>query len=139
MAMTRRRCRHRTTGRRQGIAAVELAVCLPVLIFTFLAALQAADMIFLKQTLQVASYEAARTAIRHNATNDQALASGTVILTSRDVASFTITTSPTDLGSARRGDLVSVTVQALTDTNTVLPNWFSSTPDITVTTKMVKE
>ena len=94
---------------------IELAVCLPTLVFTFLAAIQAADMIFLKQTLQVASYEAARAAIKRDATNDQALTSGQQILTNRNVGSFTITFLPTDIGSAGRGELVSVTVQAPAD------------------------
>ncbi|MBW3671380.1 MAG: pilus assembly protein, partial [Acidobacteria bacterium] len=47
---------------------VELAVCLPTLIFVMLMAMEAADVIFLKQTLHIAAYEAARTAIKPGAT-----------------------------------------------------------------------
>ena len=96
-------------------------------------------MIFLKQTLQVASYEAARTAINATRRTTRHSLPGQQILTSRNVESFTITFLPADVSSARRGDLVSVTVEAPTDTNTVLPNWLSSARDMTVTTKMVKE
>ena len=137
--MNHSRRRNRAKGCRQGTVTIELAVCLPTLVFTFLAAIQAADMIFLKQTLKVASYEAARAAIKRNATNDQALTSGQQILANRNVGSSTITFSPTDIGSAGRGELVSVTVQAPATVNTVLPNWLCLNQDMTVTTKMVKE
>ena len=125
--------------RRRGSLTVELAVCLPTLLFTLLAALQAADILFLKQTLKIASYEAARAAIKRNATNDLALASGQEVLTYRKVASSTITFLPQDISDAERGELVSVTVKAPADANTVLPDWLHSIQDMTVTTKMVKE
>ena len=128
-----------TISRRKGVATVELAVCLPILMLILLAALQAADLIFLKQTVQVASYEAARAAIKRRGTNAQAYASAQEILTDRMVEGFTITFVPSDISTADRGEPVSVTVAASSDANTVLPNWLPLGQDLTVTTKMVKE
>ena len=137
--MIHRRRTKSPVSRRKATATVELAVCLPTLVFTLLAAMQAADMIFLKQTVQVASYEAARAAIKRNATNDQAIISGQEILTNRKVAGFAITFDPNDVRDAERGELVSVTVAVPADINTVLPDWFPLGQDLTVTTRMVKE
>lgn len=129
----------RPASRRKGTATVELAVCLPTLFFTFMAAVQAADVIFLKQTLQVASYEAARSAIKRSATSDLARASGKQILTSRKTKKYDISFLPVDVSSVKRGELLSVTVEAPSNANTVLPKWMSFDRDMAVTTTMVKE
>ena len=137
--MSHRRRTNDTTSGRNGTVTVELAVCLPTLVFTFLAAVQAADMIFLKQTLQVAGYEAARAAIKRTATNDQARTSGEQILVNRNVESFTIAFLPPDVSNAARGEVISVTVEAPAYANTVLPGYLCSFQNMAVTTKMVKE
>ena len=56
----------RANVRRRGVAASELAVCLPVIVLLVLAMIEACTMIFLKQSLTVAAYEGVRTAIEPN-------------------------------------------------------------------------
>ena len=121
------------------VATVELAVCLPTLVLIFCAAVQAADTIFLKQSLHVASYETVRVAIKRKASNTVALTSGETILNARNVAGYAITFDPADVEAVDRGDVIAVTVAAPIQTNTVLPVWFLGDQNLTVTTKMVKE
>ena len=51
-------------GERRGVAAVEFAVCLPVIILLVFGAIEASSFIFLKQSLNVAAYEGIRESIR---------------------------------------------------------------------------
>ena len=61
-AISKQRSQHRAT--RRGVAAVELAVCLPVIILLVFGAIEASSFIFLKQSLNVAAYEGIRESIR---------------------------------------------------------------------------
>jgi hypothetical protein len=139
MFMRRKPAADGTDGSRRGTATAELAVCLPALVAIFLAALQAADLIFLKQTLCVAGYEAARVAIRHKGTNDQAIAAGNAVLTDRQIKNFNIKFSPSDVSKVFRGQDVNVVVEVPTNTNTVLPSVLQMKKQLSVTTVMVKE
>src|SRR5262245_11435218 len=65
----------RNTNRRRarrgirGVAAAELAVCLPIVVLLVLATIEACSALFLKQSLTVAAYEGVRTAIEEGATS----------------------------------------------------------------------
>ncbi|QDU38973.1 TadE-like protein [Maioricimonas rarisocia] len=118
---------------------VELAVCLPTLLLILLTGIQAADMIFLKQTLQIASYESARAAIKRKGTSALAEDAAEAILDGRGVNGYSITFDPQNVASAERGDVIRVTVSAAADANTVLPGWLPLAQDMSVSTRMVKE
>ena len=47
----------------RGVAAAELAVCLPVIVLIVIATIEACSALFLKQSLTAAAYEGVRTAI----------------------------------------------------------------------------
>ena len=66
---------HRRTTRsnRRGIAAVELAVCLPVIVLLVFGSIEASSFIFLKQSLNVSAYEGIREAIRVGSNNAAAV------------------------------------------------------------------
>src|SRR3954469_7084651 len=53
----------RLAARKRGVAAAELAVCLPVIVLIVLATIESCSAMFLKQSLTVAAYEGVRTAI----------------------------------------------------------------------------
>ena len=60
----------RSVRRRQrGMAAVEFAVCLPVLVLLVFGAIEASSFIFLKQALTVAAYEGVRETVRIGSNN----------------------------------------------------------------------
>jgi Flp pilus assembly protein TadG len=139
----RRRCYasrvpHRVEAR-AGVAAVELAVCLPVLVLFVIGAVECCSMIYVDQTLAVASYEGARAAIRFDGTNAEVETKCETILTARRVLNPTITTDPANVSDAPRGTEVSVTVSAPCRENGVLTSWFFGDKTLTETSKMIKE
>ncbi|MFG0334358.1 MAG: TadE/TadG family type IV pilus assembly protein [Maioricimonas sp. JB049] len=131
--------RRRSTVDRSGVAMVELAVCLPTLLMILLTGIQAADMIFLKQTLQIASYESSRAAIRRKGTNALAEEAAAAILDGRGVNGYAIAFDPQNIASVERGNVICVTVSAAADANTVLPGWLPLAQNMSVSTRMVKE
>ena len=136
--MTTSRCGSNRQDRR-GVAVVELAVCMPVLVLITMIAIQASDLLFLKQTLHISAYESMRVAIRNDATTSDAKAAGDNILNLRNVNAGRIIFTPLDVSSAARGETISVTVTAPSDANSVLPYWLYQGKLVRATASMVKE
>src|SRR6188472_1863347 len=76
----------RAANCRRGVAASELAVCLPIVVLLVLATIEACSMVFLKQSLTVASYEGVRTAIDKGATSAQVQTACQQVLNDRKIA-----------------------------------------------------
>lgn len=105
----RRRSRR---NRLSGLAVVELAVCLPIIVILVLGSIEACTMVFLKQGLHVAAYEGARTAIDPTSTNARVIERCEQILSERNIRGATIDLGGEDLESLPRGSEISVTVEA---------------------------
>jgi Flp pilus assembly protein TadG len=125
--------------RRHGVATAELAVCLPVVVLLVIASLEACSMIFAKQSLAVAAYEGARTALVHGNTVAQVQAICNQILTDRHIKGATITITPTNLSTAKPGDFIDVTVSAPCAGNGVVPNTFYRGKTLSATASMMDE
>ncbi len=95
-----------------GAAAVEMAVCLPLLVAIIVSGLEAAHFLHLKQTLTLAAYESAATAGTTGRTEADAIASGSLVLASRETADATITISPAITSSTAPGTMITVTASA---------------------------
>ena len=109
---------------RKGAATVEAAVCLPLLIVLVFGSMEAANGIFLKQSLTIAAYEAAKTATSPRGTKQSATVRCSEVLAVRDVDDFTITFSPDDLNaSTPRGENIEVTVTVDADAAAIGPLW----------------
>lgn len=106
--------------RRTGAAVVEFAVCLPVILLVVLGSIEAASMLFLRQTLVQAAYEGAKVAIR---TGDSASAETVIrqVATGRRIEQLTIKTSPSDLNTALPGETITIEVSAPGDANSLFP------------------
>ncbi len=63
------RSRRNANLARRGVAAAEFAVCLPVMVLLVLGMVETCSMVFLKQSLAVAAYEGAHTAVKPGATS----------------------------------------------------------------------
>ncbi|HYO24039.1 MAG TPA: TadE/TadG family type IV pilus assembly protein [Lacipirellulaceae bacterium] len=118
-------CRTQVAPRR-GVAASELAVCLPVIVLLVLGMIEACTMIFLKQSLTVAAYEGTRAAIVPGATSADVRAACNQVLADRRVRGGTVTLTPADITSLQPGQYVDVTVSAPCSSNTVAPHKFFS-------------
>ena len=116
--------RHRIgTGRkrRKGAAVVELAVCLPVILFIVLGSIEAASMLFLKQALVQSAYEGAKVAIRNEGNNSDAIAAIQAVAAGRRIDDLQITLSPPNVKDATRGEFIRITVTAPGDANSLIP------------------
>ncbi|QDS96826.1 TadE family protein [Adhaeretor mobilis] len=129
----------RNPNRRRGVAASELAVCLPVIVLLVLAMIESCTMIFLKQSLTVAAYEGARTALSVNAVAADVEASANGILTDRRVQGGTVTINPRNFDTLAPGQFIEITVQAPASRNSVIPGSFFTGRTLEGRAEMMKE
>jgi len=125
--------------RRRGVAAVEFAVCLPVIILLVFGAIEASSFIFLKQSLNVAAYEGIRESIRVGSENADGATRAQNILASRGVQGFDIRFPSGEAAEADRGDEVVIEVSAPTSPNSPLAGQFVTNRLLTARVVMVKE
>jgi hypothetical protein len=137
--------RRTTSGHRQGkhgrcgAAAVEFAVCLPVIVLIICSSIEACSMIFLQQALQTTAYETVRVATSPLSEEGEAMARGQQILIERDIEGATIQIEPADTADLPPGSPVTVTVTAPSDAHRVLPTtWFFNGGDLTAECYMLK-
>ncbi len=104
--------KNRNPKRRRGVAAVEFAVCLPVLVFVVLGTIEVSNAIFLRQGLAIAAYEGCK----EFATSDGTVTSATDciqnVLSNRSISSTTITLTPTDPALLVRGATITAEIAA---------------------------
>jgi hypothetical protein len=129
----------RHDGGNRGVAAVEMAVCLPVIILLVFGAIEASSFIFLKQSLNVAAYEGIRESIRVGSSNSEGAQRASDILSSRDVQDFAIRFPNGDASQAERGDEIVIEVTAPTVSNSPLAGQFVTNRILTARVVMVKE
>ena len=128
--------RHRD---RRGVAATEFAVCLPVIVLLVLGMIECCTMIFLKQSLTIASYEGVRTALEERAVSSDVLRTSQQILTQRRVQGGSITVNPSNIPAIPTGQYITVTVSAPADSNSVLPGSFFRGRTLSASATMMKE
>jgi Flp pilus assembly protein TadG len=125
--------------KRRGVAAAELAVCLPVVVLIVIATIEACSALFLKQSLTVAAYEGVRTALAERQVAGSVQAACNQVLTDRDVRDATITISPSNIAALKPGDFINVTVSAPCATNSVVPTTFYRGRTLQATASMMVE
>ena len=133
------RRKHVRRSKRRGVAVVELAVCLPVLLILVVGAIEGSNFIFLKQAVTVAAYESAQVVTRANGKKADAEQRATQILAARSIDQTTITFSPADPGQAARGQLVTVSVTAPVSANSIGLDWFFDDQIVSTSVSMVKD
>jgi Flp pilus assembly protein TadG len=124
---------------RRGVAAVEFAVCLPVLVLLVFGAIEASSFIFLKQSLNVAAYEGIRETVRIGSNNANGTDRAQNILTARTVNDFNIAFPNGEASGANRGDEIVIEVSAPTATNSPLAGQWLANRTLTARIVMVKE
>jgi Flp pilus assembly protein TadG len=125
--------------KRRGVAAAELAVCLPVIVLLVLGTMEACTMIFLKQSLTVASYEGARMALADGATSQDVQDTCEDVLSDRRVSNARVTITPSNLATVQPGEYVTITISAPSDSNAILRNMFYRGKTITASASMMNE
>lgn len=127
------------SAKRRGVAAAELAVCLPVVVLLVIATMEACSAIFLKQSVTVAAYEGVRTALVETATAASVQAACDQILSDRKVRGAQVTVQPSNIAALEAGEFVNVTVTAPCDQNSVVPTTFYRGRTMTATASMMIE
>ncbi len=123
----------------RGVAATELAVCLPVIVLLVLATIEACSALFLKQSLTVAAYEGVRAAISAGATTTEVQAACNQILTDRKIKGATITITPSNISALNPGEFIDVTVSAPCSSNSLVPATFYRGKTLTAKASMMME
>jgi Flp pilus assembly protein TadG len=124
---------------RRGVATVELAICLPVLLMLVVGAIEGANFIFLKQSVTIAAYESANIAAQAGGTSQEARRRAEQILTARTIDGASIDFTPASVEAAERGQLVAVSVSAPASANSVGLRWFFDDQSVTATVNMLKD
>jgi Flp pilus assembly protein TadG len=138
--MLRARRQKRGAGpARRGLAAVEAAVCLPVIVALVLGTIETCNMIFLDETLLLSAYEGARVAIRADATNTTVTAACNTLPTARGIVGTSVGFSAEDVSKVARGAQITVTVSAPCNTNSPMKLWFYKDRTLSESVVMVKE
>lgn len=129
----------RKRHRRNGAATAELALCLPLMITLVFACIETCSMIFVKQSLTIAAYEGARSALSPGATSADVRDTCNLILNDRNIQNANVSISPTLIESALPGEYLTVTIDAPCDENSLFRGFFFRSKRLEGETVMMKE
>jgi hypothetical protein len=129
----------RRRPRSRGVAAAELAVCLPVIVLLVIATIEACSAIFLKQSLTIAAYEGARTALQDGAKVNDVQSACKRILKDRRIKGGSVQVSAGDIAALEPGQYIDITVTAPCGPNSVVPAAFYRGRTLTATASMMIE
>jgi Flp pilus assembly protein TadG len=135
------RLRLRPSRRRsaRGVAAAELAVCLPIVVLLVIATIEACSAVFLKQSLTVAAYEGVRVALEEGATVNNVRDTCNQVLADRRVQSASVRVRPSNIDALQPGEFVDITVSAPAAANSLVPANFFRGRTLSATASMMIE
>lgn len=122
-----RRSRRSRSGVRRGAAAVEAAICFPLIIILMMGTLEICAGIYLKESLSICAFEGCRVGVRRRATREMVLARVNEVLADRQVVLPTdgsgnavgVEVLPTDWSGLRELDQITVRITAPTQGNSL--------------------
>lgn len=123
---------------RTGVAVVELAVCLPVLLLLVLGTISSASMIYFKQSLKIVAYEGARVSLIPGASDATVTAQCESLMSERRINQGVVSVSPS-IESSPEGTIITVTAEAPCSQNGLFASLFYSGRTFSETVSMMKE
>ena len=108
--LERKRSARQRSALRAGIATLETAVILPVVVFITFGAIELSNLMFVRQSLTIAAYEAVRACTKPGGSQGLGDARAQEVLNARGLTSFTVTYTPAVTTATARGTMISVTV-----------------------------
>jgi len=123
---------------RCGTAALEMAVSLPLLITLVFGSMEMANAVFLRQSINMAAYEAAKVITRPGSNEALARTRCQEVLTVRKVGTYTLTFSPTVTATTAKGTQIRVTLSAPATNLSYGPVQFMTGKTITSNVFMVR-
>ncbi len=124
---------------RSGLASVELAFVLPVMLILVLGTIEVCQRIFLRQSAVIVAYEGARMAARSTSSNADVTARCQTMLTQRRVLGATVSITPSDLLSQPVGTQIRIRVEVPWASNSPTRFVLQDQGTITVDAFMLRE
>ncbi len=124
---------------RRGIATVEMAVVLPLLLILVLGTIEICQRLFLRQTAVVATYEGIRLAARKSSNPADIVNRCQSILANRRVTGATVTVSPATFKDISTGSPITVEIKVPWAANTATRFVLKDQGQITVKATMLRE
>ena len=126
MLRKKRKLRQNFLTARRGVAAVELAVCLPILTIVSLATIEVCSMMHTSQAMKIASFEAARVGVVPGAQSENVQFQCESLLESRGITAFSISMTPSDPSDLESGDYFRVSIEVDYDENAILGSFLAN-------------
>lgn len=124
---------------RRAAAVVEFAIIFPVFVAILVGTIEACGMVFLRQSVEMAAYEATRVAIVNQTKADQVQQAAKVVLDSRKVRDYTIKITPTNFQAAPYGSFIQIEVSAPCASNSLIPILYYGGRTMVGQVEMMKE
>lgn len=124
---------------RRGVATVEMAVILPVLLLIVFGTIELCTRLFIRQSAAVTAYEGARLAARRTVTSDRVLTRCQSLLAGRNIENAIVTIVPEDTSAVATGELIQVRVEVPWQGNTPSTFALPNAGSIVVTASMLRE
>jgi Flp pilus assembly protein TadG len=132
------RRKHRARHQCRGVATVELAICLPVILLLVVGAIEGSNFIYLKQAVTAAAYESVQTMTRVGGTKAKAESRATQVLSARSIDQSTVSFAPANPDTVARGGEVTVSITAPMSSNSIGLRWFFDDESVTASVCMLK-
>ncbi len=124
---------------RRGVATIETAVTLPLLAFLTFGSIELSNMMFLRQSMSIASYEGVRSATRPGGSQGLAETKIQELLNVRGVAAYSVQFNPAITTETPRGTMIRVTVSTTPTSISYAPFRLFSGSSISSSTTMVRQ
>jgi Flp pilus assembly protein TadG len=124
--------------KRTGAAALEAAISVPLIVTIVFGAIEISNAIYLRQSLNMAAYEAAKVVTKPGTNETLARTRCAEILNIRSVSSYTLTFTPTITTATPRGTPVTVTITGNASNLSYGPVRFMAGRNVTARVVMVR-
>jgi hypothetical protein len=114
-------------------------VFLPVVAFLTFGAIELSNLMFARQTLAIASYEAVRSATRPGGSEGLGTFRAQEVLNARGITTYNISYTPAITNTTPRGTMITVTVSTGSGSLTYAPFRIFSGSSISSSTTMVRQ
>lgn len=120
---------------RNGLACVELAVCMPLIALLVFGSLQACNLIFLKHSITTAAYEGTLELVKSGATNSSVETRVAQVLEMRGVKNYQVELKPGNkrVEKSLPGVPFQIQVSADVNPNLFLKGWFTTSSKVSFT------
>jgi Flp pilus assembly protein TadG len=134
------RIRKQRSGRqtRTGAASIEAACTLPLLCVLVFSSIEVANIIYLRQSLNIAAYEAGISATKPGVDTSTAVTRVAEVLGSRGITGYTLSFTPTVTEDTPGGTEVQVDVSAPSGSLSIGPLWLFKGKTIRARVRMVR-